>query len=259
RGRTLSNGFFSYRIDSSLFKTRRRIMTHMGTEDMRASKHTRQQDKGDDRRDCRRNGRQLFLPMVPSEILDQEHAHASQHVHHEQKDEAAFGKLHRRLIAPAQKLFERGLAFDCKPERQEVERKENGERQAGQPVHEGGDPKHALAVSQYGHGNTTATTARAPRRNNSTPKAPAKMPAYRDLTATIRRARCARRLRREWPRQRRTRYRRTPKPGCRACAREYRPRSVLCGLHRKSSQHAGARAAPSAPRSNAAKHRGRRS
>src|SRR5262249_48998237 len=102
---------------------------------MRASKHTRQQDKGDDRRDCRRNGRQLFLPMVPSEILDQEHAHASQHVHHEQKDEAAFGKLHHRLIAPAQKLFERGLAFDCKPERQEVERKENGERQAGQPVH----------------------------------------------------------------------------------------------------------------------------
>src|SRR5262245_10439364 len=149
---------------------------------MRASKHTRQQDKGDDRRDCRRDGRQLFLPMVPSEILDQEHAHASQHVHHEQKDEATFGDLHQRLLAPAQKIFERGFAFDCKPKRQEVKRKENRKRQAGEPVHERGDPKHALAVSQYGHGSTTATTARAPRRKSSTPNAPAKMPASRDLT-----------------------------------------------------------------------------
>src|SRR5262249_39240765 len=149
---------------------------------MRASKHARQQDKSDERRECSRDGRQLFLPIAPSEILDHEHAHASQHVHHEQKDEAAFGKLHQRLIAPAQKLFERRFAFDGKPERQEVERKENGERQAGEPVHERGDPKHALAVSQYGHGSTTAMTARAPRRKSTTPNAPAKMLASRDLT-----------------------------------------------------------------------------
>src|SRR5262249_24349889 len=53
---------------------------------MRASKHARQQDKSDERRECSRDGRQLFLPIAPSEILDHEHAHASQHVHHEQKD-----------------------------------------------------------------------------------------------------------------------------------------------------------------------------
>src|SRR5215467_569582 len=95
---------------------------------MQASQYARQQDKGDERRDCSRDGCQLFLPIVPSEILDQKHAHASQHVHHEQKDEAAFGKLHQRLIAPAQKLFERGFAFDGKPERQKVERKKNRKR-----------------------------------------------------------------------------------------------------------------------------------
>src|SRR5262245_4306817 len=93
-------------------------MTHMRTEDMQASQYARQQDKGDERCDCSRDGCQLFLPIVPSEILDQQHAHASQHVHHEQKDEATFGKLHQRLIAPAQKLFERGFAFDGKPKRQ---------------------------------------------------------------------------------------------------------------------------------------------
>src|SRR5439155_9303538 len=110
-----------------------------------------------------------------------EHAHTSQHLDHEHKDEAVFGKLHQRLIAPVQKIFERGFAFDSKPERQEVERKENGEGQAREPVHERGDPKYALPVSQCGHGSTTASTARAPRRKSSTPNALARTPASRSL------------------------------------------------------------------------------
>src|SRR5262245_26637562 len=62
-----------------------------------------------------------------------------------------------------------------------MHRQEDGERQAGKPVHQRRDPKHALAVAQvaYRHGSTTAMTARAPRRSSSAPKALAKMPAPR--------------------------------------------------------------------------------
>jgi hypothetical protein len=102
-------------------------------------------------------------------------------VQHEEKYQSAFGELHQRLIAPAQEALERRFAADGEAERQKMQRQENGERQARQPVHERGDPKHALAVPQVAqrHGSTTATTARAPSRNSSTPKAPASMPAAR--------------------------------------------------------------------------------
>src|SRR5262249_51719921 len=108
---------------------------------------------------------------------------APQNVHQEKKDETAFGEPDQRLIAPAQEAFKRRLAVNGETERQEMQRQEDGERQAGKPVHQRRDPEHALAVAQvaHRHGSTTATTARTPRRSSSAPKALAK-PAPRSLS-----------------------------------------------------------------------------
>src|SRR5215469_9362757 len=148
---------------------------------MGSSEQARQQDERDDRRQSGRDRRQLFLFVAPIEILDHQQAQSSQHVHHEKKDETAFGELDQRLIAPAQEAFQRRFAVNGEPERQEMHRQEDGERQAGKPVHQRRDPKHAPALTQvaYRHGSTTAAIARAPRRSSSAPKALAKMPAPR--------------------------------------------------------------------------------
>src|SRR5262249_45034226 len=122
--------------------------------------------------------------VAPSEILDHQQPQSSQQVHHEKKDETAFGEPDQRLIAPAQEAFKRRLAVNGETERQEMQRQEDGERQAGKPVHQRRDPEHALAGAQvaHRHGSTTATTARTPRRSSSAPKALAKMPALRSLS-----------------------------------------------------------------------------
>src|SRR5215813_4696421 len=152
--------------------------------DIGCSEQARQQDERDDRRKSGRDRRKLFLFVAPSEILDYQQAQSSQHVHHQQEHETAFGKLDQRLIAPAQEAFQRRLAVNGETERQEVQRQENGERQAGKPVHQRRDPKHALAMGQSPrrHGSTTAATARTPRRSSSNPKALAKMLALRSLS-----------------------------------------------------------------------------
>src|SRR5262249_41279494 len=99
-------------------------------------------------------------------------------------DQSAFRELHQRLVAPAQEAFERRFAADGEPEGQKMQRQENGERQAGQPMHERGDPKHAVAVPQVAqrHGSPTPTTPPPPSTNSSTPKALASMPAPRSLS-----------------------------------------------------------------------------
>src|SRR5204862_2226476 len=148
---------------------------------MRASEHARQQKEGDGGRNSGDDGRGLLLSVAPGEVLDHQQPQPAEHVQHEEKYESTFGKLHQRLIAPAQEAFERRFAADGEAERQKMQRQENGERQAGQPVGERGEPKCALAVTQVAqrHGSTTATTARAPSRNSSTPKALASKPAPR--------------------------------------------------------------------------------
>src|SRR5215831_9096559 len=141
---------------------------------MGSSEQARQEEERDDRRQSGRDRRQLFLFVAPIEILD----------HQQAKDETAFGELDQRLIAPAQEAFQRRFALNGEAERQEMQRQENSERQAGKPVHQRRDPKHALAMGQSPrpHGSTTAATARTPRRSSSNPKALAKMLALRSLS-----------------------------------------------------------------------------
>src|SRR5215467_12554741 len=148
---------------------------------MRTSEHARQQKEGDGDRESGGDGRSLLLSVAPGKVLDHQQPQPAQHVQHEEKYERAFGELHQRLIAPAQEGFERRFAADGKAEGEKMQRQENGERHAGQPVGERGEPKRALAVAQVAqrHGSTTATTARTPSRNSSTPKALASMPAPR--------------------------------------------------------------------------------
>src|ERR1700681_3422064 len=102
-------------------------------------------------------------------------------MHHEKKDETAFGELHQRLIAPTQKALEARFAVDGEAERQEMQRQENGQRQAGEPVHQRSDPEHAIAMvqSSYRHDSTTAATARNPSTSSKNPKATANQPAPR--------------------------------------------------------------------------------
>src|SRR5215467_6454598 len=148
---------------------------------MGSSEQARQEDERDDGRKSGRDRRQLFLFVAPRKILDHQQAQSSQHVHHQQEHETAFGKLDQRLIAPAQEAFQRRLAVNGKTERQEMQRQENGERQAGKPVHQRRDPEHALAMMQARrrHGSTTAATARAPSASSSNPKTAASTPALR--------------------------------------------------------------------------------
>src|SRR5215813_14646437 len=67
--------------------------------------------------------------------------HASQHMHDQQEYEAGFGELHQRLIAPAQEAVELRLAVDGEAEREEMQRQEDGERQAGEAVYQRREPE----------------------------------------------------------------------------------------------------------------------
>src|SRR5262245_55472138 len=94
-------------------------------------------------------------------------------MHHQQEHEATFGKLYQRLVAPAQEAFELRLAADGKPQREEMQREEDRERQPGQPVHKRRQPQqaHAMRQTPRGHHNTTAATARRPRSKSAAPNA----------------------------------------------------------------------------------------
>src|SRR5262249_32604729 len=108
---------------------------------MRTSEHARQQKKGDGGRNSGGDGRGLLLSVAPGGVLDHKQPQPAEHVQHEEKYESTFGKLHQRLIAPAQEAFERRFAAEGEAERQKMQRQENGDRQAGQPVGERGEPK----------------------------------------------------------------------------------------------------------------------
>src|SRR5262249_55686645 len=151
---------------------------------MGSSEQARQQDERDDRRQSGRDRRQLFLFVAPIEILDHQQAQSSQHVHHEEKDETAFGELDQRLIAPAQEAFQRRLALNGEAERQEMQRQANTERKAENPVPQRRNQNHprARGQSRRPHGTPTAATARTPRRSSSNPKALANIPALRSLS-----------------------------------------------------------------------------
>src|SRR6266852_6194201 len=100
-------------------------------------------------------------------------------MHQQKKYEAAFGKLHQRRIAPAQKAFEARLPLDSKAEGQEMQRQEYRQREAREPMHERCDPQHAVAMRQPSprHGSTTAATARSPSTSRQHPKMVANIPA----------------------------------------------------------------------------------
>src|SRR6516225_1318303 len=103
-------------------------------------------------------------------------------MHQQEKDEATFGQLHQRRIAPAQEAFEARFALDCKPERQEMQRQEYRERKAGEAMHQRCDPQHARAVRHSRHQSTTATTARSPSNNRHKPRMVANIPEWRALS-----------------------------------------------------------------------------
>src|SRR5262249_60540697 len=134
--------------------------------------------------DGRQSGRdrgELFLSVAPGKILHHQYSQAPQNVHQEKKDETAFGEPDQRLIAPAQEAFKRRLAVNGETERQEMQRQEDGERQAGKPVHQRRDPEHALAAAQvaHRHGSTPTPTAPTPRRTSSAPQTLSEEPALR--------------------------------------------------------------------------------
>src|SRR5271166_6499231 len=62
--------------------------------------YTREEQKCDDRRQHRRDGRQLFLLVAPGKVFKQQEPYPPLYMHQQQKYEAAFGKLHQRRIAP---------------------------------------------------------------------------------------------------------------------------------------------------------------
>ena len=99
----------------------------------------------------------------------------------EQEHEADLGELDQRLIGPAQKIFKSRFAVDGETKRQEMQRQEDRERQAGKPMHHRGDPQCAAAMFYLprDHGSTTAATPRMPSSASSKPNMMAQAPAPR--------------------------------------------------------------------------------
>src|SRR5580658_1247915 len=151
---------------------------------IRPSKHTRQEDEGDNRRYRRRERRQLLLAVAPIEVFDHQNTQAAEEMNREQKNKSAFGKLHHRLIGPAQEAFKLRLALDGQPKRQKMQRQENRQGQARQPMHQGCDPQRAAAMhgAARDHDSTTANTARAPSAAKSNPNTTANDPARRSVS-----------------------------------------------------------------------------
>src|SRR5579862_2013317 len=113
---------------------------------MPLSKHTHQKDEGDDRRDRRSQRRQLLLSVAPVEVFDHQDAQAAEQMDRQEKNEAAFGELHQRLIAPAQKAVEPRTAMERKSEHEEVHRQKDRQRQAGEPMNHRRDPQRAAPM-----------------------------------------------------------------------------------------------------------------
>src|SRR5262249_13923369 len=161
-----------------------RISVFSRSSVMRCSERTHEEYERDHRRQRRGERRELLLATVPREILDQQHPHASQHMHDQQEYEAGFGELHQRLIAPAQEAVELRLAVDGEAEREEMQRQEHREGQAGAAVYQRREPERAAAMRETArrHGSTTAATARSPSTSSKNPNPVAKRPAARSFS-----------------------------------------------------------------------------
>ena len=92
--------------------------------------------------------REPRLAAAPREIFQHQQPQAAEHVHGEQADEQGFGELHQRLIGPAQEALQPRFARDRKPEREEMKRQEDRQREPGQPVDQRRDPERAGAMRQ---------------------------------------------------------------------------------------------------------------
>ena len=113
----------------------------------------------------------------------------------QEHEDAPSASLTSGLIAPAQEAFEPRLAVDRQPEREEMERQEDRQRQARKPVHERRQPEHVACDAR-------AAVMAAPPRPPPAARAPAAGHRMRSATqaararrraASIRSARCARR------------------------------------------------------------------
>lgn len=135
-------------------------------------------------RDYRSDCGHLFLHVVPIEIFQHEDPYSSQKMHEQEKNKPAFRELDQGGIAPTQKALKPRFAFDRKPERQEMQRQEDGQRETGEPVDEGGNPEHARAMRQEParHGDTTAATARSPNTRREHPSSVPRMSDCRSLS-----------------------------------------------------------------------------
>ncbi len=67
----------------------------------------------------------------------------------EEHDESPFGGFHERLLGPAEEAVERRLAAKRLPERPEVERQEEGERDPRQAVNEKRPPGGMVAGADH--------------------------------------------------------------------------------------------------------------
>src|SRR3974390_2936416 len=105
-------------------------------------------------------------------------------MHEQEKTKPAFRELDQWCIAPTQKALEPRLPVNRKPEREEMQRQEDGQRETGEPVDEGGNPEHARAMRQEPArpAATTAATARSPNRRREHPSSVPRMPDCRSLS-----------------------------------------------------------------------------
>src|SRR5262245_911504 len=102
-------------------------------------------------------------------------------MHAEEKDEAHLGDFDERIGGPAQKPVEGSLALEGKRERQKMQGQKGRQRQAREPMDQGGKPEDIAAMPagvEGGpprfphplHASTTAATAVKPSAANNTPK-----------------------------------------------------------------------------------------
>src|SRR5580700_1978619 len=136
-----------------------------------ASEHADKEDEGDDHRHRGSDRSKLFLAIPPSEVFNHQHAQAAKEMHREEKYQSAFGEFDQRLIAPAHEAVEPRFTIDGEAERQKMQRQEDGERQPGQPMHQGCDPQRAAAMFDLpaDHISTKAAMARQPRSASAMP------------------------------------------------------------------------------------------
>ena len=128
-----------------------------------------------EKQECRRwprprwpSKREPRLSVAPREVFQQQQPQPAEHVHGEQADEHGLGQLHQRLIGPAQEALQPRLARDREPEREEMKRQEDREREPGEAMDQRRDPERTCAMRQRG---VMAAPPRRPRGTRARPAA----------------------------------------------------------------------------------------